>query len=460
MSNQSDRNLGTEERLRAVFQREQSRGIEVATWARLIALGAIFAWVALLDQTGENAAGYLGIAIVACNGLALWALHRTRLFRPWQLFASVAFDHFAISMVMISPITIGGEALSPAMNTRTVWYNVYFLMIASSVMVQRPALVVWSGLTAALAWSAVVVHAMRQPGTFTMPLDWIWASTDAGDFIRVMQNPRYVDLSNWLTQVLFLILAALTLAAAVRRSKTLLVSQAATECERANLARYFSPDMVERLAASDSPLSRPNTRVVSVLFADLTGFTRLCENAPAAEIIDLLRQFRIRMEKAVFTHGGTVDKYIGDCVMATFGLLAPSGRDPAAALACAHDMQDAIRDWNQERAARGLPSVGLGIGVHYGAVVAGDIGSDQRLEFTVIGDTVNVASRLMHLTRELEAGIVISDEVAGAALVTDGEAALAGYRRVEEMPLRGRDGAIALWYRPLIHGSDDASCAA
>ena len=449
MSKQPDRSLGTEERLKAVFRREESRGVEVATWARLIALAAIFGWVAVLDQTGENAAGYLGIAILACNGLMLWALHRSSLFRPWQLFASVAFDHFAISVVMTTPLTIGGDVLSPAMNTRTVWFNVYFLMIASSVMIQRPALVVWSGLTAALSWSAVVVHAIRQPGTFTMPFDWVWASTGAHDFLRVMQDPHYVDLSNWLTQVLILILAALTLAAAVRRSKMLLVSQAATECERANLARYFSPEMVERLAASDSPLSRPNTRVVCVLFADLTGFTRLCENAPAEEIIDLLRQFRIRMEDAVFTHGGTVDKYIGDCVMATFGLLAPSGRDPAAALACAHDMQAAVEHWNQERAARGLPSVGLGIGVHYGAVVAGDIGSDQRLEFTVIGDTVNVASRLMHLTRELEAGIVISDEVAGAALVTDGEVALTGYCRVEEMPLRGRDGAIALWYRPL-----------
>ncbi len=458
MSNQADRNLGTEARLKAVFAREQSRGIEVATWARMIGLGAILAWIYMLNQQEDNIAGYAVIATIACNALALWALHKTRWFRPWQMFASVAFDHFAIAMVMISPITVGGEDLSPAMNTRSVWFDVYFLLIASSVMVQRPALVVWSGLTAAMSWSAVVIHALRQPGTFTVPFDWMWSSPDAGDMLRVMLNPRYVDLANWLTQVLFLMLVALTLAAAVRRAKMLLVSQAATECERANLARYFSPDMVERLAASDSPLSRPNTRVVCVLFADLTGFTRLCENAPAGEIIDLLREFRVRMEKAVFTHGGTVDKYIGDCVMATFGLLAPSGRDPAAALACAHDMQDEIAAWNRLRAERGLPSVGLGIGLHYGAVVAGDIGSDQRLEFTVIGDTVNVASRLMHLTRELEAGIVISDEVAGAALVSDGDGVLAGYRRVEEMPLRGRDGAIALWYRPL--KQDEDACAA
>ncbi|MFV3075672.1 adenylate/guanylate cyclase domain-containing protein [Niveispirillum fermenti] len=457
MDHLADRNQAMAARLKAVFAREQTRGIEVATWARLIALGAILAWLSMLDQTGENVSGYLGIVLLACNGLSLWALNRTRWFRPWHMFASVAFDHIAIACVMVTPITLAGENLSPAMNTRTVWFDVYFLVIAGAVLVQRPGLVVWSGLMAAASWSAVVIHVLRQPGTFTMPMTWMWEGVSADDIVRVMQNPRYVDLTNWITQVLLLLLVALTLAAAVRRSKMLLASQAATESERANLARYFSPDMVERLAASDSPLSRPNTRVVSVLFADLTGFTRLCENAPAGEIIDLLRQFRIRMERAVFTHGGTVDKYIGDCVMATFGLLSPSGRDPAAALACAHDMQAAIGDWNLQRANRGLPAVGLGIGVHYGAVVAGDIGSDQRLEFTVIGDTVNVASRLMHLTRTLEAGIVISDEVAGAALLTDGEQALAGYQRVENMPLRGRDGTIALWYRPL---AANEACAA
>lgn len=446
MRTMAGRRIDAQARMKAVFDREQARGIEVATWARMVALAAILSWVMTLDQTGENAAGYVGIMLVAINGLGLWALNRSRWFHPWQLFASVTFDHVAIAIVIAMPITVAGDDLSPAMNTRSVWFDVYFLMIASSVMAQRPALVVWSGLMAGLSWSWVILHALHQPGTFTMPLTWLWGSVDAGDMVRVMLNSRYVDLANWLTQVLFLLLVALTLAAAVKRSKMMLVSQAAVECERANLARYFSPDMVERLASSDSPLSHPNTRVVAVLFADLTGFTRLCENAPAGEIIDLLRQFRIRMEKAVFTHGGTVDKYIGDCVMATFGLLAPSGRDPAAALASARDMQQAIIDWNQERADRELAPVGLGIGLHYGAVVAGDIGSDQRLEFTVIGDTVNVASRLMHLTRELDAGIVISDEVAGAALVTDGDNALAGFTRVETMPLRGRDGAIALWY--------------
>lgn len=457
MSNLSDRNLGAEARLKAVFAREQARSIEMATWARLIGLGAILSWITALDQSVGNIAGYICIAILACNGMGLWALHRTKLFRPWHLFASVAFDHAAIAAVMTVPVVFSGEVMPAALTTRSVWFAVFFLMVVSSATLQRPALVVWSGLTAVLSWSAVVVHALREPRSFTMPMDWPFHSTSLNEIFEVMLDPYYIDLPGWLSQVLILMLVALTLAAAVRRSKMLLVSQAATECERANLARYFSPDMVERLAASDSPLSQPNTRVVCVLFADLTGFTRLCENAPASEIIDLLRQFRIRMEKAVFTHGGTVDKYIGDCVMATFGLLAPSGRDPAAALACAHDMQDAIHGWNRERAAHGLPSVGLGIGVHYGAVVAGDIGSDQRLEFTVIGDTVNVASRLTHLTRELEAGIVISDEVAGAALVTDGEAALAGYRRVEEMPLRGRDGAIALWYRPLVLRDDVAA---
>ncbi|WP_051330504.1 adenylate/guanylate cyclase domain-containing protein [Niveispirillum irakense] len=435
------------QRLAGIFLREQRRGIEIATWARLVALTSLLAWLVLLDRSGENPTGYAVIAASGFAGLACWAVSRQSWFHPWMLAVFVALDHVIIGVASIEPITIGGETLPLAVNARSIWFAAYFLFIAGSVLTQRPVLVVWSGVAAALSWSGVILIILQQPETFTMPLSWLWHPMAPEEWLRVALHPRYVDITAWLTQVLLLLLVALTLAAAVKRWQGVVASQAATEAERANLARYFSPAMVERLASKDNPLSRPNTRVVSVLFADLTGFTRLCENAPPEQIIELLRDFRIRMEKAVFDHGGIVDKYIGDCVMATFGLLAPSGRDPAAALACACDMQQAIRDWNDDRANQGLAPVGLGIGVHYGAVVAGDIGGGGRLEFTVIGDTVNVASRLMHLTRELSAGIVISDEVAGAALSTDGESALTGFTCVEAMSLRGRDGTVALWYR-------------
>lgn len=435
-----------EARVEAAFLREQRKGIDIATKSRLIALGVILGWVLLIEPSFENLAPYYVIGLLAASGLLVWRVSRTPYFRPWMLFAAVALDHALIAAALVMPMTIGGEVAPAALGLRSVWFPVFFLFIAATALSQSPGLVVFSGIAASVAWSGAVVWVVQQPGSFTLPHTLLWYEADMRRVLRILQDPQFVDLTAWISQVLLLLLVSLLLAMAVQRSRRLVLNQIATERERANLARYFSPDMVDRLANKDSPLSHPQTRAVAVLFADLTGFTRICENAPPDQIIELLRGFRLRMERAVFDHGGTVDKYIGDCVMATFGLLTPSGRDPAAALACARAMQASVADWNRLRAAHGLEPIGLGVGLHYGVVVAGDIGSDRRLEFTVIGDTVNVASRLMHLTRELDTGIVISDEVAGATLVTDGEPALHGFHRIEEMPLRGRDGTIALWY--------------
>jgi adenylate cyclase len=172
----------------------------------------------------------------------------------------------------------------------------------------------------------------------------------------------------------------------------------------------------------------------------------MCENADATTVIELLGEFRQRMETAVFDNHGTVDKYIGDCVMATFGLLAATPGDAASALACARDMLDSVDDWNRQRRAQGKAPVELGIGLHYGPVTVGDIGGDRRVEFTVIGDTVNVASRLMHLTRQLEAHLVVSDDLVDAARVTLDGHVLADFERADPMTLRGREGAVAIWY--------------
>src|SRR3954468_19811428 len=149
--------------------------------------------------------------------------------------------------------------------------------------------------------------------------------------------------------------------------------------------------------------------VDAVLFANIVGFTRQCEERPPAEAIDLLRGFHRRMEQTIFAFGGTLDKFLGDGVMATFGTPRPGSRDAANALGCARAMLAEIDAWNRDRRARGQAEVRIGIGVHSGPVVLGDVGSRRHLEFAVIGDTVNIASRLESLTRQLEVTIVISE---------------------------------------------------
>ncbi len=154
----------------------------------------------------------------------------------------------------------------------------------------------------------------------------------------------------------------------------------AAERARANLTRYFPPHLAEILATRDEPFGLP-----------------------------LLRSFHGRVEGAVFEHDGTLDNYIGDEVMATFGVPDVGDRDACNALDCAQAILDDIGVWNAERVAGGELPVGIGIGLNFGSVVLGDTGSERSMAFTVIGDTVNTASRLERLTRIIETDLVVSE---------------------------------------------------
>jgi class 3 adenylate cyclase/PAS domain-containing protein len=220
------------------------------------------------------------------------------------------------------------------------------------------------------------------------------------------------------------------------------------ERKRANLARYFSPNMVEGLMQSGGRLDEARTQPVTVLFADIWGYTSISAAMPPLQLMALLRELLRMFEKAIFAHGGTLDKFLGDGLMATFGTPKAGPRDAANALACAAAMADAISRWNAKRRASGLKPMFLGIGLHHGDVVLGDIGSERRMEFAVIGDTVNVASRIQEMTRALDVAVLASDRVIQAARGEAGDAATKDFTDRGEHELRGRTGKIRLWSRP------------
>ncbi len=218
------------------------------------------------------------------------------------------------------------------------------------------------------------------------------------------------------------------------------------ERQRANLGRYFSPNVVEQLAGRDAAHSLDRTIEAAVLFVDIIGFTHLAERMAPAEAIALLRAFHRRVEKAVFAHGGTLDKFLGDGALATFGPPEPGPDDARNAVACARTLAADLAGWSRELTAAGQAPIAAGIGLHYGPVLMGDVGGEHRFEFTVVGDTVNVASRLQDMTRELGITLLASEAaVAAARRAADGEAVTAGLVALPPRPIHGRDGAILLW---------------
>jgi adenylate cyclase len=150
-------------------------------------------------------------------------------------------------------------------------------------------------------------------------------------------------------------------------------------------------------------------REVTVLFADIRRFTRLSEGLPASRVVSLLNEIFQLASDRILAAGGTIDKFIGDSVMAYFGAPVPQADHAQRAVQAAIDLQRAVAERNQRRAGSDAPIVSLGIGIHTGAVVVGTIGSDRRTDFTAVGDAVNVAQRLEKLARPEE--ILVSEAV-------------------------------------------------
>ncbi|GAU86278.1 adenylate/guanylate cyclase domain-containing response regulator [Bosea sp. BIWAKO-01] len=234
----------------------------------------------------------------------------------------------------------------------------------------------------------------------------------------------------------------------VARLREIEQRRAAAERARSNLARYFSPNLVEMLAERDEPFGPVRRQNVAVLFADIVGFTALSERMRPEDVMLLLRQSHERMTTRIFACGGTVEKYIGDAILAIFGVPTTTDRDAGQALKCADGMMAALCDWNRERSAAGEAVLGMGIGVNYGPAVVGDVGSARNMSFTVIGDTVNLASRLQTLTRSSQTSLLVADAVVQAAKgQCDDELAevLRGLKDGGDKAVRGRNEAVRVW---------------
>jgi adenylate cyclase len=179
---------------------------------------------------------------------------------------------------------------------------------------------------------------------------------------------------------------------------------------RENFERYFTPQLAERIAATTSRVEPGGTRQpVVVLFSDIRGFTAIAESLPAMQMANQLNEYFSAMVECVFRHGGALDKFIGDAIMAYWG--APESRDDDVdcAVAAAFDMQVALAELNARWRSEDRPQLHVGIGIHQGDAFVGNIGSPRRLEFTLIGDTVNVASRLCSLAQADE--ILVSEAI-------------------------------------------------
>ena len=223
-------------------------------------------------------------------------------------------------------------------------------------------------------------------------------------------------------------------------TRWVLKSTVELEKSRANYSRYFSPDVRDEIESSTNNANEKSSRdlTVAVMFTDIVGFTKLSEKMQPKEVLELLSEYQTLMVDAIFQHKGTVDKFIGDAVMANFGTPKSHGNDAQNAFDCALLMNNKLSDWNIEREKKGLVKIEHRIGIHYGPCVAGNMGSEQRVEFAVIGDVVNVASRICDACKEFDTNFLVSLDL--EKKVTHKE----DNERVSNYKIRGRKDTIDL----------------
>jgi adenylate cyclase len=425
---------------------DKREGLGLAVKARWSALAVIALLLPYLNQTWSvlyYESLLTGFALIGWAQLKIGRVGRSRA----ELFL-ILCDLVLLTFTLVVPNPLVDFSWPPAMQYRFDNFIYFFVLLSGGTLAFSWRTTLTMGLWTTVLWMAAMTWVIFQPLTHPELSAAVKAALAGHPHLYDFLDPNDVLIPNRIQEVVVFLIVAGTLALGGWRTNRLLVRQAAAARERANLARYFPPNIVDRLADRDRPLGAVRSQSVAVMFADIVGFTHIAERQSPDEVVATLREFHARMERAVFDNQGTLDKFLGDGLMATFGTPDSGPHDAENALRCARAMVKTVDDWNEARARVGAEPISLSIGAHYGKAVLGDIGSERRLEFAVLGDVVNVASRLEALTRELGVQVIVSDDLmqtAHAQATPGAEALLSDFRRGEPQSLRGRDEPILVW---------------
>lgn len=345
---------------------------------------------------------YIAAAVLTVHTLTLaLILSRKRMeesswFRPMQ---------FISSIVDVAIISATLWALGEFRTFKSHIFQVYFLFIAlASFRYSRPLTI----FTAILTTSTYVVMFM---------ISILTERVDLGSLSQEYNGP-VISVIGIVIKSVFLILVSMILSRAAKGYSNVIRRVRTTEREseqrrqeaksaRLVLARYFNKEVAEYIIENEFSLSGEN-REVTIMFCDFRGFSALSNTLSTRDTVELLNAYLSEMVKIIFQYYGTLDKYTGDGFMAVFGAPLRQENDTYNALAAAVAIRKCVQRLNESRGASPKLDMGVGMGISTGDVIAGNIGSSQRLEYTVIGEAVNLASRLERLNKKLNSTILIS----------------------------------------------------
>lgn len=367
---------------------------------------------------------YMGSYAVVSVASAVFSLKR--LFNPKLSLLFTAIDGIALALLIGFALRVTGSPL--ALHGAVPGFVFFFsiLILATMRYTVGPVLVAFFSFAGTwLVFSNLTGGSTLPPETGPGP--WF--------FFGTVQNA-----ARWG----FVAIATLLCLLAVYRRRKTLEAAIASANKSANLSRYL-PDRVADLVADQGidALSTGHQQQAAVLFIDIRGFTGISENLPPAEVSTLLSGFRSIVSDEVEAEDGIVDKFIGDAVMAVFGVPEGAPDNEKRAVRCALSVLARIEDWNGKRHGAGLSGIRVTIGVHCGEVFAGAVGTENRMEFTVLGDTVNIAARLQEAAKTVDSGLVVSKTLLDRTGLAVGDQA--DWMPMAETTIRGRKDSISLF---------------
>ncbi|MFE8604055.1 adenylate/guanylate cyclase domain-containing protein [Archangium violaceum] len=333
------------------------------------------------------------IILCATVGYLLWyscvsLLLRTGHFRPWMRYASSLVDVSMGTVVALLDLGVNGPAFALSAGGPAL----YSVGIAAAIPRLQPRLCLFAGLAAA-AQLVGVIHFILRPAASPEML-----ATGAYDFYVTLAKAIFLVTTGALGMV----------ASGSMRSLLMRLTESAVERERVRglLGMHVSEQVMEHLLSGSIP-EGGERRAVTVCFTDIRGFTRLAESQPPEETLRLLNLYFGRMCEIVAAHGGLVNKFLGDGMLIVFGAPTHQPDDARRALAASREM---LAEAARMREQGEFPGLRIGVGLHRGEAVVGNVGGAQRQEYTVIGDTVNTASRVQDLTKALGRSLLLTRE--------------------------------------------------
>jgi adenylate cyclase len=302
------------------------------------------------------------------------------------------------------------------------------LMLSVGTLRYRASVQVWAAVCFAVGVGAVVV-ARGFGGPVPEPAP---AAAAPG-----VITPFFAPAANAMRLLLVALIGATT-AYVIMRARRLLVRASAEAVHRASLARFLPHDVTPLLApGSDRIWRRGRRQRVAIMFVDLRGSTKIAEDMDPARLSVFISSFRRRVTRATKAYPGVIDKFIGDGALILFGVPEPRPDDAERAVQCGREIVRLVASWNAKRHFD--PPVRVGVGIHVGETYCGIVGDEERLEFTVLGDAVNVAARIEQATKEFNEPLLVSETVADATRGT------MEWREVTREPLRGRLHSIGIF---------------